>query len=123
MSEQPDDPQGEIGVYRSQLYEVIRMLSKEQRDSLLELTTANIASLENLWGHPRSVHQKGVIKALDAIQFRLGELGKLPEGDQTAPNKAMYLVCIKCNFPIHSFTFDTVCPVCDTNEWLESTDI
>ena len=118
----PYGPEGIITGLRFVLGAAIDLMSREQNTQLLEMVTANLTSLEELWSGSMSVNQANIIKTLYSFQFRLRERGKLMESEKP-PLQDFYMVCIKCNFPLRYFDLASVCPVCNSNEWLEPTHV
>ena len=115
---------GQQAVWRQTFGQVLDILDDTQATTLLELVTANLASLRGLWmdRKPRSGFREDFLHELAVIQFLLRERLKLGPRHDAAGQK-LYFVCLKCDIPvIHASGDDEpTCPGCQSDEWLVGT--
>ena len=105
---------------RSTLKTALDALPAKNLDELLDSTTLNIESLEDLWGNSDSlsIFQRDFIEELKRIQFMIGESKKISTGKITSQKK-VFLFCIDCNIIILNAGTDVTCPSCGASKWLD----
>lgn len=85
----------QLSVYRSQLFEVLELLSDAQLDFQREIIEGMIRDFRERWGPKFSVSQSSVIDAYESIEFRIRHREKFASSNQPGLNKP-YFLCRKC---------------------------
>ena len=110
---------GALVATRSALEDALRIMSADQKETLLELLSARLSGLREHWSESPSDFQSSIMEELERIEFRLRHEDKLRPSHDSAEQKG-YFICRKCLTTIIPSDLETmVCPKCGTADGLE----